>query len=110
MNYEGRLLLQSAPINLDLDSLTADLKSISPLVTSVGDLHVWTLDGNNTSIGSCNLLIPKSDVAHELEITNIVRNARLKFSKRGIRCSCVQPVLFSPKEDGTDDDSEKRDE
>lgn len=101
--FASKTLLVTAPTDLDLDNLVADLMSISPLVRSVGDLHVWTLTNDSGRVGTCNLKIYKDDLRDDLEMADILRKARMKFLGRGIKCISVQPILSSSMEDAKKD-------
>lgn len=101
MDYAGRTLLQTAPMDLNLNSLTADLESLSPLVTSVDELHVWSLTNEGGQVGSCNLIISKDNLKDDRDIAEILRGARLKFLSHGVKCSSVQPVFFSVTDEKT---------
>lgn len=65
-----KILLQSAPSNVDLIGLSADLKNIKG-VENIHDLHVWTLDGNY-NIGSLHAVVPYSDNADTATILEAI--------------------------------------
>jgi cobalt-zinc-cadmium efflux system protein len=80
----GRILIQAAPEDLDLDALTADLSSIEGIV-DVHDLHVWTLT-SGMDVASAHLMT-EVGVDHH----GVLDQARILLAERhGIAHATVQ--------------------
>lgn len=95
MKRSGRVLLQSAPCDVDLDKLRQDLLSISEHLVAVKELHVWSLTSSDEGrVGTCQLVLQRSDIQTAKQLSLLVDLARLKFAEQGINCVSIGPMLI----------------
>ncbi|KAF9067654.1 putative CDF zinc transporter [Rhodocollybia butyracea] len=85
----GRILLEAAPINLDLQKLTEDLNGHSN-VLSVHDLHVWHLS-QSVILASVHVCVPSG--MSLLEWEEIERSLHHCFAEYGVAHVTISPEL-----------------
>jgi zinc transporter 1 len=86
----GKILLQSAPLGVNIADIKHDLESI-PGIVSVHELHVWQLD-QKKAIASAHVVVSDPD------IETFMRNAqtfRECLHAYGIHSATLQPELVS---------------
>lgn len=96
MKRAGKVLLQSAPDGVDLTKLETSLKSLSPLIVEVKDLHVWSLTSRSNRVATCYLMFNRND-SDTKKISKVLNEARLKFLEQNIKCCTVQPAFVEEK-------------
>lgn len=97
MKRAGWVLLQSVPDGVDLNQLEASLKAISPLIVEVKNLHVWSLTPRSNRVATCNLLINRSSIESEKHLSELLKEAKLRFLLQNIKCSTIQPTFIDEK-------------
>jgi len=85
----GRILLEAAPINLDLQKVTDDLNG-NPNVVSIHDLHVWHLS-QNVILASVHVCVPFGSSLQDWEKTE--RSLQHCFSEYGVEHATISPEL-----------------
>jgi len=91
----GRILLEAAPINLDLQKLTDDLTG-NPKVISIHDLHVWHLS-QKIILASVHVCVPSGTSLQEWEDTE--KSLRYCFSEYGVEHVTISPELHRLQSD-----------
>lgn len=94
MKSSGLVLLQTAPLDVELDSVEKDLHSISPFIVDVKDLHIWRLTARSKLVATCRIVVKKV-TSLENELPRIINDANLMFRKYGIQCTTIEPVIVS---------------
>lgn len=95
MKKAGKILLQSAPIHLQLDEIKSRIKSVSVAIIEVKNIHVWSLTAANNPIATCDIVLKKEDFTSEKTLTALLRDVRFKFLEENIECCTVQPVFVA---------------
>ncbi|KIK60232.1 hypothetical protein GYMLUDRAFT_615361 [Collybiopsis luxurians FD-317 M1] len=85
----GRILLEAAPINLDLQKVTDDLSG-NPNVISIHDLHVWHLS-QNVILASVHVCVPLGTSLQDWEKTE--QSLHHCFSEYGVDHVTISPEL-----------------
>ncbi|KAJ3729862.1 putative CDF zinc transporter [Lentinula raphanica] len=85
----GRILLEAAPIDLDLQKITDDLNG-NPNVVSIHDLHVWHLS-QNVILASVHVCIPFGTSLEEWEKTEQILHHC--FSEYGVAHATISPEV-----------------
>lgn len=94
MKRSGRVLLQSAPYDVDLERLKQDLLSISEHLIAIKELNVWSLTSSEEGrVGTCQLVLQRTGVSSEKQISSLVALAGSKFAAQGITCVSIEPRL-----------------
>ncbi|KAH6635268.1 cation efflux family protein [Chaetomium sp. MPI-SDFR-AT-0129] len=87
----GEILLQSAPVGVDLADIKHDLEKI-PGVDSVHELHVWRLD-QRKAIASAHVIVSDLDATGFMAKARTIRECLHAY---GIHSTTVQPELLAP--------------
>ncbi|KAJ3780484.1 putative CDF zinc transporter, partial [Lentinula aff. detonsa] len=85
----GRILLEAAPIYLDLQKITDDLNG-NPNVVSIHDLHVWHLS-QNVILASVHVCVPFGMSLDEWENTEQILHHC--FSEYGVAHATISPEV-----------------
>lgn len=95
MKAASKLLLQSAPDEVDLELLMKRLQSIdSQLIKEIRELHVWSLSTQSGRVGTCHIVIHRELLHSKEQLGSLVEAAKQAFLAQNIRCSAVQPEFF----------------
>ncbi|RYC63009.1 hypothetical protein CHU98_g3187 [Xylaria longipes] len=84
----GRILMQSAPRNVDLEDVKHDLEKI-PGIESVHELHIWRLD-QHKSIASAHVVVSNNEMRDFMDRAKTVKECLHAY---GIHSATVQPEL-----------------
>ncbi|KAK3944919.1 cation efflux family protein [Diplogelasinospora grovesii] len=85
----GIILLQSAPVGVDLDDIKHDIEKI-PGIESVHELHVWRLD-QKKAIASAHVVVSDGDISNFMEKARTVRQCLHAY---GIHSATIQPEFI----------------
>lgn len=104
MKRAGKVLLQTAPVDVDPEALRAEIEALSGSILAVEEFHVWYLSLNekfsNTNasnrIGSCKLILNSREVKNQRQVVDLMEQVKVKFLSRQIGCSTVQPIFKDP--------------
>ncbi|KAK2067014.1 hypothetical protein P8C59_000784 [Phyllachora maydis] len=88
IKHSGIILLQSAPLGVDLDDVKHDLEQI-PGVESVHELHVWRLD-QAKAIASAHIVVSDQSVASFMEKARTIRECLHEY---GIHSLTLEPEM-----------------
>ena len=91
----GKVLLQTAPDGVDLVKLERKLKTCSPHILDVQDLHVWSLTPRSNRVATCRIVLDRIQVRGGAQVARIVNEAKFKFLDQNIRCTTIEPVFNS---------------
>ncbi|KAJ4468882.1 putative CDF zinc transporter [Lentinula aciculospora] len=94
----GRILLEAAPIYLDLQKVTDDLSG-NPNVVSVHDLHVWHLS-QNVILASVHVCVPFGTSLEEWEKTGQILHHC--FSEYGVAHATISPEVHRTTSQASD--------
>lgn len=94
----GKILLQSAPLGVQIDDIKHDLESI-PGVLSVHELHVWRLD-QRKAIASAHVVVADPDVESFMRKAKVITECLHAY---GVHSATLQPEL--PKQKVADDEA-----
>lgn len=94
MKKAGKVLLQTAPDQVDLAALEVELKSVSPLIQDIQELHVWSLTPRSNRVATCKLVLELRHIESEKHLTVLLAKIRQKFLEQNIRCTTIEPVLI----------------
>jgi len=72
------VLLEGVPAGIDLDEVQGEITAVAG-VTSVHDLHVWSLSGESIAL-SCHIVVPEDQPAADSE--HIVRELEMSLCSR----------------------------
>ncbi|KAJ7446704.1 CDF zinc transporter [Mycena latifolia] len=86
----GRILLEAAPVELDLDKVKEDLLAL-PDVLAVHDLHVWILS-QSVILASLHVCVPPGTTLEQWERTE--RCLQHCFSAYGVNHVTISPERF----------------
>ncbi|KAH9908431.1 cation efflux protein [Xylariomycetidae sp. FL2044] len=86
----GKILMQSAPKDVDLDDVRHDLEKI-PGIESVHELHIWRLDQKKV-IASAHVVVSDANMSAFMDQARTVRDCLHAY---GIHSATVQPELTS---------------
>ncbi|KAH8165994.1 hypothetical protein CIB48_g2268 [Xylaria polymorpha] len=87
----GRILMQSAPRDVDLEDVKHDLEKI-PGIESVHELHIWRLD-QKKAIASAHVVVSNNEMTDFMEQAKTVKECLHAY---GIHSATVQPELAEP--------------
>ncbi|GAP84782.1 putative cation diffusion facilitator family metal ion protein [Rosellinia necatrix] len=87
----GKILMQSAPRDVDLDDVKHDLEKI-PGIESVHELHIWRLD-QKKAIASAHVVVSNNDVTEFMDQAKTVKECLHAY---GIHSATLQPELATP--------------
>ncbi|KAI0196020.1 cation efflux family protein [Xylaria flabelliformis] len=87
----GRILMQSAPRDVDLEDVKHDLEKI-PGIESVHELHIWRLD-QQKAIASAHVVVSNNEMADFMDRAKTVSECLHAY---GIHSATVQPELADP--------------
>ncbi|KAI0489792.1 cation efflux protein [Xylaria cf. heliscus] len=87
----GRILMQSAPRDVDLEDVKHDLEKI-PGIESVHELHIWRLD-QKKAIASAHVVVSNNEMADFMDQAKTVKECLHAY---GIHSATVQPELAGP--------------
>lgn len=94
MKKAGKVLLQSAPHEIDVDRVKANLKTASELIVEIRELHIWSLTTNNNRVATCHVVLNQCNIRDENQLSTILAGVKSKFLEDSIRCSTIQPVFL----------------
>lgn len=83
--------MQRTPDYIVLDSIVAQLKSVSPLILNVEDLRVWSISLNGPVIVTCKLKFDQRYTLTESKLSEIFTEAKLKLLDKNIKCLTLEP-------------------
>ncbi|KAJ5731138.1 uncharacterized protein N7483_005646 [Penicillium malachiteum] len=86
----GSILLESAPVGLDLSDVQHDLEKV-PGVHSIHELHIWRLNQRKT-LASVHVVVSDPSVAGFLKTAKIINQC---FHAYGIHSATLQPEALS---------------
>ncbi|KAJ7759213.1 CDF zinc transporter [Mycena metata] len=86
----GRILLEAAPVELDLDKVREDLLTL-PDVVSIHDMHVWILS-QSVILASLHVCVPPGTTLEQWETTE--RSLQHCFSAYGVNHVTISPELY----------------
>ncbi|KAK3323493.1 cation efflux family protein, partial [Cercophora scortea] len=84
----GYILLQSAPLGVELDDVKHDIEKI-PGIESVHELHIWRLD-QKKAVATAHLVVSDQSVTNFMEKARTVRECLHAY---GIHSATLQPEL-----------------
>ncbi|KAI0525872.1 cation efflux protein [Xylaria bambusicola] len=84
----GKILMQSAPLGVDLDDVKHDLEKI-PGIESVHELHIWRLD-QKKAIASAHVVVSGNDMTDFMDQAKTVKECLHAY---GIHSATLQPEL-----------------
>ena len=84
----GKILLQSAPLGVDIADIKHDLEAI-PGVVSVHELHVWRLD-QKKAVASAHVVVSDPDIASFMKMAKTFSGCLHAY---GIHSATLQPEL-----------------
>ncbi|KAK5628427.1 hypothetical protein RRF57_004142 [Xylaria bambusicola] len=84
----GKILMQSAPLGVDLDDVKHDLEKI-PGIESVHELHIWRLD-QKKAIASAHVVVSGNDMTEFMDQAKTVKECLHAY---GIHSATLQPEL-----------------
>lgn len=91
------VLMEGVPAGIALDEVREVIET-NPAITSVHDLHVWSLSGENVAL-SCHLVVSEEMLAADSE--HLIRDVeRAICSRFGIGHTTIQVEACHPCEDG----------
>lgn len=93
MKKAGKVLLQSAPNEIDVTRLKENLKSANELIVDIQELHIWSLTTNNNRVATCRVVLNRDRVSNEDQLSIILGQLKAKFLDDNIKCSTIQPVF-----------------
>ncbi|KAK3688514.1 cation efflux family protein [Podospora appendiculata] len=85
----GYILLQSAPLGVELDDVKHDIEKI-PGIESIHELHIWRLD-QKKAVATAHLVVSDQSVANFMEKARTVRECLHAY---GIHSATLQPELL----------------
>ncbi|KAK4227864.1 cation efflux protein [Podospora fimiseda] len=88
LKNSGAILLQSAPVGVNLVDIKHDLEKI-PGIESVHELHVWRLD-QQKAIASAHVIISDPDMSHFIDKAKTISECLHAY---GIHSTTLQPEL-----------------
>lgn len=94
MKKAGKVLLQSAPHEIDVERVKANLKTASELIVDIRELHIWSLTTNNNRVATCHVVLNPYSIRDESQLSKILAEIRSRFLEDNIRCSTIQPVFL----------------
>ncbi|KAJ7043703.1 putative CDF zinc transporter [Mycena alexandri] len=86
----GRILLEAAPVELDLDKVREDLLTL-PDVVSIHDMHVWILS-QSVILASLHVCVPPGTTLEQWERTE--QSLQHCFSAYGVNHVTISPELY----------------
>jgi len=86
----GRILLEAAPVELDLDKVREDLLTL-PDVISIHDMHVWILS-QSVILASLHVCVPPGTSLEQWERTE--RSLQHCFAAYGVNHVTISPELY----------------
>ncbi|KAI0206383.1 cation efflux protein [Astrocystis sublimbata] len=87
----GKILMQSAPRDVDLEDVKHDLEKI-PGIESVHELHIWRLD-QKKAIASAHVVVSNNEMTDFMDQAKTVKECLHAY---GIHSATVQPELAEP--------------
>ncbi|KAJ5397723.1 hypothetical protein N7509_005836 [Penicillium cosmopolitanum] len=98
----GHILLESAPIGLDLNDVQHDLEKV-PGVHSIHELHIWRLNQQKT-LASVHVVVSDPSVSGFLKTAKTINEC---FHAYGIHSATLQPEVLAEGDAVSPVDSEK---
>ncbi|KAJ7281446.1 CDF zinc transporter [Mycena rebaudengoi] len=86
----GRILLEAAPVELDLDKVQEDLLDL-PDVIAIHDLHVWILS-QSLILGSLHVCVPQGTSLEQWERTE--QSLQKCFAAYGVNHVTISPEVY----------------
>ena len=86
----GSILLQTAPLGVDVDDVKHDLEAI-PGVLSVHELHVWRLN-EEKACATAHIVVADASLDHFKAIAKIINECLHAY---GIHSATIQPEVAS---------------
>ncbi|CAI7572410.1 unnamed protein product [Penicillium manginii] len=86
----GHILLESAPIGLDLSDVQHDLEKV-PGVHSIHELHIWRLNQQKT-LASVHVVVSDPSVSGFLQTAKTINEC---FHAYGIHSATIQPEVLA---------------
>ncbi|KAJ7917491.1 CDF zinc transporter [Mycena leptocephala] len=86
----GRILLEAAPVELDLDKVREDLLTL-PEVISIHDMHVWILS-HSVILASLHVCVPPGTSLEQWERTE--QSLQHCFAAYGVNHVTISPELY----------------
>ncbi|KAJ7130619.1 CDF zinc transporter [Mycena epipterygia] len=93
----ARILLEAAPVELELDKVEADLRDLDG-VDSVHDMHVWILS-QSLILASLHVCVPPGTSLEQWEVTE--RRLQHCFAAYGVNHVTISPELSVSRESAT---------
>ncbi|KAI0010036.1 cation efflux protein [Xylariaceae sp. FL0662B] len=87
----GKILMQSAPVGVDMEDVKHDLEKI-PGIESVHELHIWRLD-QKKSIASAHVVVSNNEMTDFMDRARTVGECLHAY---GIHSATLQPELATP--------------
>ncbi|KAI8629308.1 cation efflux protein [Xylariaceae sp. FL1651] len=87
----GKILMQSAPMGVDIEDVKHDLEKI-PGIESVHELHIWRLD-QKKAIASAHVVVSNNEMAEFMDQAKTVNECLHAY---GIHSATLQPELADP--------------
>lgn len=98
MKKAGRVLLQTAPNEVNLIKLEKQLESTSCHILAVKDLHVWSLTSRSNRIATFCLVLDGQFVDDESQVTKIINEAKFKCLEQNITRTTIEPIIIKPQQ------------
>lgn len=96
MKKAGKVLLQSAPSEIDVEALRAKLKSANELIVDIRELHVWSLTSRSNRVATCHVVLSRNSIHSENQLSILLDEVKFKFLEDNIKCSTIQPIFVEP--------------
>ncbi|KAK0629815.1 cation efflux family protein [Bombardia bombarda] len=97
LKSSGAILLQSAPLGVNVDDVRHDLEKI-PGVESVHELHIWRLD-QKKAIATAHIVVSNPSIA---DFTDKAKTISECLHAYGVHSATLQPELLAPSPSPTD--------
>lgn len=94
----GRVLMQATPDKVDVRAAQAQIEREHPAVLAIRELHVWSLDGQNSAIGTCHLLVNSNLVRSSRTLDKLLKEVQLVLAKHNVEHVTIQLDFGQPDE------------
>lgn len=99
MKKAGKVLLQSAPNDIDVEAVKANLKSANELIVDIQELHIWSLTASSNRVATCHVVLNRDSIHSKNQLCILLKEIEFKFLEHNIKCSTIQPVFHQAQVD-----------